>query len=106
MRTLRFIVNGQTIEKDPSSDFSGLVAGTSGYLQAQFAFDNDWDGCKKAASFWCLGREYATPVIDGACMIPAEALTWKTFGVSVTGTKKDYVIPTNKITVYQERRKP
>ena len=34
MRTLEFDVRGQKLEKREGSDFSGLVAGTDGYLQA------------------------------------------------------------------------
>lgn len=102
MRTLKFIVSGQKIEKDPSCDFCGLVAGTSGYLQAEFAFDFEWKGCVKAASFWRLGKEYGAILKDNRCMIPAEALTWWYFGVSVTGKRKDgYKITTNRIEVTQ-----
>lgn len=51
MRILRFIANGQMLEPDPECDFTGLVSGTSGYLHAEFEFDNDWIGCRVAASF-------------------------------------------------------
>ena len=34
MRSLKFIVNGQIIEKDPSFDFDNLVPGSDGYLKA------------------------------------------------------------------------
>ena len=52
MRILRFIANGQMLEPDPECDFTGLVSGTSGYLHAEFEFDNDWIGCRVAASFF------------------------------------------------------
>ena len=43
MRTLEFEVKRQTLEKKEGSDFSGLVAGTDGYLQAKFLFKgNEW----------------------------------------------------------------
>lgn len=103
MRTLKFIVTGQRIEKDPTCDFSGLVAGTQGYLKARFDFDKDWDGCIKAASFWRIGKEYAAPVINNECVIPPEALTWNVFKVSVTGKKQGYKITTNKVDITQER---
>ena len=48
-RTLVFKINRQKIEKD--GDFSGLVKGTRGYLQASFSYTNEWNGCKKAAVF-------------------------------------------------------
>lgn len=57
MRTLRFIIDGQSIKKDPSCDFSGLVPGTKGYLKAQFQFSDEWKKCKKAAIFGSVGRD-------------------------------------------------
>ena len=105
MRTLKFIVTGQQIKKDPSCDFSGLVAGTTGYLRAEFSFSADWNGCRKAASFWKCGKEYPAILKDNACVIPAEALTWDKFQVSVTGVKHGYVIATDQIRVDQIRRK-
>lgn len=36
MRILKFIVQAQTITMGPDCDFSGIVSGTQGYLQAQF----------------------------------------------------------------------
>lgn len=104
MRTLKFIVAGQQIRPDPACDFSGLVAGTEGYLKAQFDFNEDWARCKKAASFWCLGKEYAAPVINNECVIPPEALTWNTLKVSVTGIRPGYKITTNQTEITQERR--
>lgn len=56
MRILQFRINGQKLSKD--GDFSNLVAGTKGYLKAAFNFDEDWDGCRKAAVF--LRKELAT----------------------------------------------
>lgn len=102
MRTLTFLVNGQSIRKDPDCDFSGLVAGTSNYLRARFIFSSEWDGCKKAASFWSVGKEYAVPVINGECMIPEEALARREFQVSVTGARGSYRIRTGKVRVQQE----
>lgn len=104
MRILKFIVKGQEIIRDPACDFSGLVAGTEGYLKARFDFDKDWDGCKKVASFWKNRKEYAAPVINGECEIPAEALTWNAFKISVTGIRQGYKIITNQIEITQKRR--
>ncbi len=103
MRTLKFRVTGQRIEKDPACDFSGLVAGTNGYLRAEFMFSAEWNGCRKAASFWQLGKEHAVVLENNACEIPAEALTWSCFEASVTGVRKGYKITTGKVRVDQER---
>ena len=43
MRILKFVVENQKIKQDPSCDFSGLVAGTEGYLKAEFVFSKEWD---------------------------------------------------------------
>lgn len=101
-RILRFIVNGQTIIKDPMCDFSKICPGTSGYLKAQFSTSGEWNGCNIAASFWCLGKEYAQIVKNGCCIIPEDALRWSNFQVSLTGMKGDYKITSNKVTVNQE----
>lgn len=107
MRTLRFIVNDQIITQDPYCDFSGLVPGTEGYIQAHFSFSQEWRGCVKVASFYsALGKEYEPQILkDGeTCMIPAEALAKQVFKIKVTGqdmfptTKK---LVTNKVTVTQ-----
>ena len=105
MRTLKFIVTGQQIKKDPSCDFSGLVAGTKGYLRAEFSFSSEWNCCRKAAAFWIMGEEHPAILKENACIIPAEALTWSSFEVSVLGMRKDYKIATGKVKVTQERRK-
>lgn len=104
MRVLRFIVEGQRLRPDHSCDFNGLIAGTQGYLHAQFRLSEDWNGCKVAVSFW-RGKsddEYAVALSNGMCAIPAEALTSKFFGVSLTGIKNGYRITTNRIHVPQE----
>lgn len=102
MRLIKFIVNGQTIKPDPACDFKGIVKGTKGYLTAEFAFDKDWDGCRKAAVFTKLGKDYPVPVRNDKCKIPAEALTWANFFVQVVGEREGYRITTNKAEVKQD----
>lgn len=104
MRMLKFRVDQQQITKDPGSNFQNIVKGSQNYLYAKFAFGEGWKGCKVAASFWCLGKEY--PVLldaRGICIIPAEALVWDNFGVSVTGMKDGgkYIIKTNRLEAKQ-----
>ena len=103
MRSLQFIVDGQRIRKDPKCDFSNIVAGSVGYLKAIFCFSTEWDGCKKAASFWLDDREYSVLLDnDNACIIPKETLTDERFYVSVTGAKPGYKIKTSRTKVIQE----
>lgn len=104
MRTLHFIVDGQTICQDPTCDFSNLIPGSHGYLVGEFSFSKDWDGYGKVVGFYSpLGREYPPRVLaDGkTCVIPFEALEKRSFKVQVVGKKKTSVIKTNKVTVKQ-----
>lgn len=104
MRELKFIVSGQTVKQDPLCDFSGLQPGTSGYLKAVFAFDEEWRGCAKIAEL----RKYASSepsserLVNDACMIPEQALTGDKFYISVIGIKPGYRIKTNKLGVRQD----
>ena len=105
MRILEFNVVKQRITKKQDCDFSGLVAGSIGYLQAKFHFsENDWDKCaKKVARFWIGDLEHAVELgEDNICVIPPEVLTGKRFKVSVIGAAPDYKIETNKTDVRQE----
>lgn len=104
MRTLKFIVDGQSIAADPNCDFSGLVPGTEGYVRVEFAFSPEWNGCVKAASFWSpMGKEYPGELLkDGcSCMVPTEALKKRKFLVQVVGKRDDYKILTHKVAVCQ-----
>lgn len=105
MRTLRFIVNEQIIEQDSNCDFSGLVPGTAGYLQAEFIFSPEWNGCSKVAGFYSqMGKEYPPQVLtDGkTCMIPSEALERNIFKIQVMGKKEGLRLTTNKVEVCQK----
>lgn len=96
MRTLTYKVVGQRLI--PTGDHTGLMAGSVGYLQASFEFDNNWKDCKKVASFYSNGDEHAVLLNeDGSCTIPPEAITKSTFEVRVEGRKTDYRIQTNRI---------
>ena len=105
MRILEFNVNKQRLIKKIGCDFSGLVAGSVGYLKAKFYFsDNEWAGCTtKIARFWLNGAEHAVLLdSNNSCMIPPDVLIRSKFEVSVLGAAPGYQIETNKITVRQE----
>ena len=105
MRTLRFIVKGQSITQDPKCDFSGLVPGTEGYIQAEFSFSKEWDGCVKVAAFFSnLGREYEPQVLTkrSTCTIPTEALKRRVFKIQIIGQKGELRLCTNKVIVEQK----
>lgn len=106
MRQLEFTANRQLLSKKAGCDFSNIVPGSSGLLEAKFEFTpaEDWDKCLKAASFWVGDKEYGARLDENnTCIIPAEALTEDKFKVSVLGLRADgYRITTNKVTVRQE----
>lgn len=101
MRVLEFIVEGQTVKRAPGCDFSGIVAGSSGYLFARFRFSPEWDGCKKVATFRAKGEDHHAPLARDLCLIPEEALTSSTVLVTVHGRRPGYSIDTNQTTIPQ-----
>ena len=102
MRTLVYKVKDQRIIR--SGDHSGLVAGTKGYLRAQFKFDKNWDDCMRVASFFYNDVEYAKKIDkDGFCEIPPEVLIGTSFELSIEGRKPGYCILTGRIKEYQNR---
>ena len=105
MRTLKFIVNGQTVTQDPTCSFDGLVPGTDGYLQAEFAFSPEWESTVKVVGFFSnMGREYAPQLLNNnrTCVIPTDALRNRIFKIQVIGKNEKYTIRTNKLTVAQK----
>lgn len=102
MRTLQFIVTGQTIKPDPKCDFSGLVPGSVGYLKVEFSFSKEWTSTPKVVAFYSrLGNEYPPQALkDGrTCLIPAEALQKRVFKVQVLGQNG---LVTNKLEIDQK----
>ena len=105
MRILEFDVKKQRLIKKPGCDFSGLVAGSVGYLRAKFYFsENEWGNCSdKIARFFIDKDEHAVRLDESnGCVIPHEVLTGKKFKVSVLGVAPGYKIETNDVTVRQE----
>lgn len=95
MRNLDFIVDGQKLARDPLCDFTGIAAGSRGYLFARFRFSKEWSGCKKVAVFFSKGQEYPVGLKDNGCEIPAEALTGRSVQVYVVGRRAGMQITTN-----------
>ena len=99
MRLLEFQVNQQSLRKLPGCDFSGIVAGSSGYLRAKFHFAEDWNEYpKKAANFVGEGEHaHAVPLDENnECDIPTEVLTGSFFNVTVFGTNERQTITYTK----------
>lgn len=104
MRILGFSVDKQRITKQKDCDFSGIIAGSIGYLHARFQFSTDWDQCTtKIARFWNDEKEHSVILdVNNECEIPSEALTSRVFKVSVLGVAPSFRVETNKLTVRQE----
>lgn len=104
MRILKFIVDGQTIKKDPFCEFDGLVPGTEKLVLAEFSFSKEWRDYKKVIEFRSvLGKEYEPQKLigDRTCVIPSAALQKRAFKIRVIGKKGDVKLTTNKIEVKQ-----
>ena len=99
MRILQFRINGQKLSKD--GDFSGIVAGTKGYLYTAYNFDSEWDGCKKAAVFSRCDKEYPVPIVNERSPPPDEITEYKRWKVYLVGVKDGYKITTNEVEVRQ-----
>lgn len=103
MRTLKFIVEKQTIRKDSNCDFSGIVRGTKGYLQAVFLFSLEWDGLLKVAEFrkWIDGEPVVVPIINNTCKVPDEVTDGRSWRVNVIGKRGDTRLTTDAAEVRQ-----
>lgn len=98
MKVLSFNIVEQTITRDPLCDFSGLVAGSRGYIHARFHFSADWAGCKKVAVF----SGHPVPLVHNSCEIPAEALTGTSVQVRVLGRRPGFAISTGTVAFPQK----
>lgn len=101
MKTLRFLVKGQMIKKDPAFPFYKMVAGSSNYYKAKFTMDASWTGYSCLAHFEADGYEKYVPIIDGEAAFPDEIMQYKKFFVSVIGRKGDSTLLTNKNRIIQ-----
>lgn len=104
MRILKFNVVNQILECDKACNFSGIVSDSKNYLEAEFIFNNEWDGYKKIAVFVNGDKEYPTAIINGKCKINNDALTSRSFRVYVVGKKEEEQIKTTSIRVRQVLR--
>lgn len=101
MKSLRFIVKGQMIKKDPDSPFYQMVAGSSNYYIAKFSMDAAWTGFACLAHFEADGDEEYVPIKYGKAIFPENILKYKSFTVQVIGRKNDTILVTNKNKVIQ-----
>lgn len=103
MKVLEFSTAGQTLKRSPACDFSGIVAGSRGYLLAQFHFTADWANCKKVAVFTCKGKEYPVGLSNNRCEVPAGVLAGGPVQVYVVGQRGGLRITTNAVAFAVQR---
>ena len=102
MRTLQFIVDGQTLAKN--NGFSNIIRGTKNYLKCSFEFKGaDWSNCKIAVVFESKGLEWPVALdINRSCLVPEQMSDLPSFKVRLVGRKGNYQITTNRLLVSQE----
>lgn len=105
MRTMEFVVTGQTLEEKSDCDFSGFVSGSDGYIYAKFYFSEDWSGCSKTVEFSSGNHNYPSQMLNRSdeCKIPQEALARTIFRIQVIGKKSNLKLITNRLLVTQRR---
>lgn len=103
MRTLSFIVDGESIRQDPTCDFSGLFSTKKTNVVAEFKFSPEWEKKVKVAAFWSMldGEYEPQEIVDGSCIIPAEAMQKAAFKIQVLGKKGKARLTTNKMVIRQ-----
>lgn len=105
MRTLKFIVDGLIVKQDPNCDFTNLVKGTEGYLQAEFLFSQEWNGCAKVVEFRNPNthKEFTPQLLDkkNTCMIASDVLSNRSFELKLLGKKPGFKLSTNYVKVVQ-----
>ena len=98
MRRLVFAVEGQNLRK--AGDFSGITAGSKGYLCCHFGTaDYDWLVAKKAAVF--NDREAVPLDSSMECMAPDEVTDGKSFKVQLVGQRGTVRMTTNAVLIEQ-----
>lgn len=103
MRTLKFNIEGQRIKKNPECDFSGIIAGTKGYLDCEFEFSREWAGLAKAAVFKAADYVKYMPLVNNRCSIPDEVTDSTRIHVSVVGKDNTMMLSTNTAVILQHR---
>lgn len=103
MRELDFIVNGQTLMKDPLCDFTGLVAGTKGYLKLYFEFSPAWKNYKKAVRVKADSTVSYIPIENGYANLDDFSAAHTRLTISVKGVDGDKVLTTDSVVISQKK---
>ena len=103
MRTLRFYVDGQRISKDSKCNFSGIVAGSKGYLDCMFSFSKDWENLAKVAVFRTADTTKYIPIVNNRCDMPDDVTDSTRIHVSVIGKDAYTALSTSTAVVMQQK---
>lgn len=102
MRTLKFNVRGQTLEKDPKCDYGNIVAGSKEYLLFEFNFSEELNGYRKVACFIDGPDIEYVPIINERCIVPDNVTDSRKISFFLTFVANDQKFATNKLSIKQE----
>ena len=98
MRTIKFKVNQQRIRNKNS--ICHVYKGTDNYLNLEFEFDENWDGCKKAISFIRPEKKELAMILNNdSIIVPSEAFGDTQLEFYIVGKNDDYRIETQKFII-------
>lgn len=99
MKKMKFIVENETIKRDPSSD---TVHRGDEEVRAEFIFSKEWNRMVKVVKFTRGNDEFSPQLLKrgSSCYIPIEALDGSFFRMSVLGKREGMTMKTNTIIVY------
>lgn len=103
MRTLKYIVMGQKIERDLKCDFEDIKKGTNNYINLLFVFDSEWKDTIKVISMKNSdGIETNRVLENNQVSLPLQVTDGSLFYFELYGKKTDgTIIRTNTEYVWQ-----
>lgn len=101
MRVLKFKVNQQKLEKDPSCDFQNIIQGSKKYLCCDFVFDESLQKYRKVACFVKDRSVEYVPIINDRCFVPDSVAQEDVINFFITFVDKEEQFDTNQIYVRQ-----
>lgn len=104
MRTLKYIVTGQKIERDLKCDFEDIKKGTNNYINLFFVFDSEWNNAIKVISMKNSdGIETNRVLENNQVSLPLQVTDGSLFYFELYGKKADgTIIRTNTEYVWQK----
>ena len=103
VRTLEFVIDGQRLKKDPNCNFSGIVAGSKGYLTCHFTFSSEWKGLNKAVIFKDGDKKIYEPIKYDACKVPDEITDSSRIHIQIAGKDDAMFLQTNDAVIIQKK---